>query len=294
MAARIRVLLFALLLGVPAAAPRPAAAADALFFFIQLTDPQLGMYEEDRGFARETANLTRAVESVNRLHPAFVVVTGDLINRSGDAAQSAEYRRIIRGIEPAIPVHNVPGNHDLGDPPTPEKLAWFRETFGPDHGAFTVHGWRFVFLNSTLLYHPSAAPKEAEQQKAWLISELHAGDPAKAGRLVLFQHHPWFVKQAGEPDGYFNAPGPLRGEFLKLFAESRVRAVFAGHLHEGAHARHDGLEMVTSAPVGKPLGKEPSGLRVVWVFADHLEHRYYALDRVPLSIPGGGLVRRKL
>jgi 3',5'-cyclic AMP phosphodiesterase CpdA len=294
MAAGIRVLLLALLAGVPAAMPRPAAAGEALFFFIQLTDPQLGMYEEDRGFARETANLTRAVQHVNRLHPAFVVVTGDLINRSGDAAQSAEYRRIIRGIDPAIPVHNVPGNHDLGDPPTPQKLAWFRETFGPDHGAFTVQGWRFVYLNSTLLYHPSAAPQEAEKEKAWLLAELHAGREAKAGRLVLFQHHPWFVKDPAEPDGYFNAPRPLRGEFLRILRESKVRAVFAGHLHEGAHARLDGLEMVTSAPVGKPLGKEPSGLRVVWVFADHLEHRYYPLDQVPLSIPAGAGTRRRV
>jgi 3',5'-cyclic AMP phosphodiesterase CpdA len=289
-----RVLLLALLLAFPAAAPRPVAAGEALFFFIQLTDPQMGMYEEDRGFARETANLTRAVEHVNRLRPAFVVVTGDLVNRSGDAAQSTEYRRIIRGIDPAIPVHNVPGNHDLGDPPTPQKLAWFRETFGPDHGTFTVHGWRFVFLNSTLLYHPSAAPKEAEAEKAWLIAKLHEGDEAKAGHLVLFQHHPWFVKDPAEADGYFNAPRPLRGEFLEIFRKAKVRAVFAGHLHEGAHARVDGLEMVTSAPVGKPLGKEPSGLRVVWVFADHLEHRYYPLDRVPLSIPAGGLARKRL
>ncbi len=46
----------------------------------------------------------------------------------------------------------------------------------------------------------------------------------------------------------------------------------------------DGLEMVTTGPVGKPLGDDPSGLRVVKVFSDRIEHRYYGLDDVPPSI----------
>ncbi|HYV29988.1 MAG TPA: hypothetical protein VEO53_02580, partial [Candidatus Binatia bacterium] len=64
-----------------------AAAGPEPFFFIQLSDPQLGMFTENADFAQETANLEFAVAAVNRLHPAFVVITGDLVNRPGDASQ---------------------------------------------------------------------------------------------------------------------------------------------------------------------------------------------------------------
>src|ERR1700722_4758961 len=80
-------LLFAML------AVASAHAADP-FFFIQASDPQFGMYTADKDYVRETANWEFAVANVNRLHPAFLVVTGDLTNKATDAAQRAEYQRI--------------------------------------------------------------------------------------------------------------------------------------------------------------------------------------------------------
>ena len=58
------------------------------FFFIQLTDPQLGMFTDNKDFVQETANFEFAVAAVNRLKPAFVVITGDLVNKPGDAGYS--------------------------------------------------------------------------------------------------------------------------------------------------------------------------------------------------------------
>ena len=81
--------LLALLVGPPA---RIAAAEP--FFFIQLSDPQLGMFTENKDFTQDAANFEFAVTAVNRLRPAFVVITGDLVHKPGDAAQIAEYRRI--------------------------------------------------------------------------------------------------------------------------------------------------------------------------------------------------------
>ena len=73
------------------------------FFFIQMSDPQFGMYAADSNFAQETANFEMAIATANRLHPAFVVVTGDLINKPGDAAQAAEYWRIAKQLDASIP-----------------------------------------------------------------------------------------------------------------------------------------------------------------------------------------------
>jgi hypothetical protein len=62
--------------------------------FIQMSDPQFGMYTNNANFEHETVNFEFAIASANRLKPAFVVITGDLINDAKSAAQAAEYKRI--------------------------------------------------------------------------------------------------------------------------------------------------------------------------------------------------------
>jgi hypothetical protein len=44
--------------------------------------------------------------------------------------------------------------------------------------------------------------------------------------------------------------------------------------------------------VGTPMGKDPSGLRVVWVFDDRIEHRYYGLEETPEKIDLKGPARK--
>ena len=97
-----------------------AAAAAGPFFFVQISDPQFGMYSGGGEFAQESANLEFAVAAINRLKPAFVVATGDLVNKPGDAALIAEYKRIAGKLAPGIRLYNVPGNHDVGNQPTPQ------------------------------------------------------------------------------------------------------------------------------------------------------------------------------
>jgi hypothetical protein len=50
---------------------------------IQMSDPQFSIYTKNADFAHETANLEFAISAANRLMPAFVVITGDLINNCG-------------------------------------------------------------------------------------------------------------------------------------------------------------------------------------------------------------------
>ena len=63
------------------------------FTFIQMSDPQFGSYTKNEGFAHETVKFDFAIATANRLKPGFVIVTRDLINKPGDAAQAAEYKR---------------------------------------------------------------------------------------------------------------------------------------------------------------------------------------------------------
>jgi Icc-related predicted phosphoesterase len=68
-------------------------------FFIQMSDPQFGMYAENKDFHQETINFEFAIATANRLRPKFVVICGDLVNEAGNAAQTAEFLRIAaRGL----------------------------------------------------------------------------------------------------------------------------------------------------------------------------------------------------
>ena len=254
------------------------------FFFIQLSDPQFGMYAQNADFQHETANFEFAIATTNRLKPAFVVVTGDLINKPGDKAQADEYLRIEAKLDRSIPLYRVPGNHDVGNDPTLESIATYTARFGPDHYTFKNGQMVAVVLDSNLLRSPKGARQLAEQQDTWLKSELEKARQQGAHPIIVFQHHPWFVEQVDEPDSYHNMPGHERRPYLDLFRQFGVTHVFAGHYHANQTARYESLEMVTTGAIGKPLRKDVSGLRVVIVRDTGIEHRFYHLGEIPHQI----------
>lgn len=262
---------------------RPLAAGEP-FFFIQLTDPQLGMFTDSQDFAQDAANFEFAVIAVNRLRPAFVIITGDLVHKPGDAAQIAEYHRIVRKIDRSIPVYHLAGNHDVENVPTPETLAAYTKHFGPDRYTFRHQGLVGIVLNSNVIHSPQHTGPQLAEQERWLRAELERARTEKPRHVVVFQHHPLFIKSAGEPDGYFNIPLERRGAYLTLLREAGVRYLFCGHYHRNAEARDGGLEHITSGPVGKPLGGAKSGIRVAIVRDDRIEHRYYELGELPTRI----------
>ena len=263
---------------------RAVVAAEDPFFFIQLSDPQLGMFTNNADFVQDAANFEFAVASVNRLRPAFVVITGDLVNKPGDAAQIAEYRRIVGQIDPAIPVYNVAGNHDVQNVPTPDSLAAYTKIFGPDRFVFRHRGLTGVVLNSSIIHSPDKAPAQLAEQEAWLRIELTRAKADGARHIVVFQHHSWFLAQASEPDQYFNIPLARRLAYLSLFREHGVRYLFCGHYHRNAEARDGSIEAITSGPVGKPLDQAKSGLRIAIVREDRIDHRYYELGELPTRV----------
>lgn len=265
-------------------AVRPAQAADDSFTFIQLSDPQLGMFTDNRDFAQDAANFEFAVTAVNRLKPAFVVITGDLVHKPGDAAQIAEYRRIVAKIDRSIPVYNIAGNHDVENVPTPATLAAYTKIFGPDRYTFSHRGLVGIVLNSSVIHSPQQTAEQLAEQERWLRAELTKARDARARHIVVFQHHPWFIKSAGEADQYFNIPLARRAAYLAMFREFGVRYLFCGHYHRNAEARDGEIENITSGPVGKPLGGAKSGIRVAIVRPDKIEHRYFELGDLPTQI----------
>jgi serine/threonine-protein phosphatase CPPED1 len=254
------------------------------FFFIQLSDPQFGMFTDNKDFAQETVNFEFAVATVNRLKPAFVVITGDLVNKPGDMPQIVEFLRIVGKIDARIPVYNVAGNHDVENVPTADAISVYTNLFGPDRYTFQHGDFVGIVLNSSVIHSPQQTGSDLAAQEQWLREELAGARERGSKHIVVFQHHPWFLKSADEPDQYFNIPRERRATYLNLFRQFGVRHLFSGHYHRNAVARDGDLEAVTSGPVGKPMGGDRSGIRVVIVRDRGIEHRYYQLGDIPNRI----------
>lgn len=252
--------------------------------FIQMSDPQFGMFTKDASFEHETVNFEFAIATANRLKPAFVVITGDLINKGGDGAQAAEYKRISAKLDPKIRLFSVPGNHDVGNEPTAESLASYRERFGKDYYSFRVGDIAGFVLNSNLEKGVKNVQAEAVKMEDWFRSELAKAKQEGVQNLIVFQHIPFFVKDANEAEVYNNVPLETRQRFLKLLHDYGVRYIFTGHLHYNAGARDGEIEEVISGPVGMPLQDGKSGLRIVNVTAQGVTHKYYHFGELPETL----------
>ena len=237
-----------------------------------------------KAFDRETKNFEQAIAAANRLHPAFIVVLGDLVNRPGDPDEIAAYQRVARELDSSIPLYNVAGNHDVDDTPTPTSLEAYRRNFGPDYYSFRVARIEGIVMDASLLKNPAQVAGEVVRQQAWLKKELEEAKRAHVAHVLVFQHQPWFVHSVDEPDDYWNVPQPARRDYLKLLKKYGVKYVFAGHLHQNASATDGALRIITNAPVGKPLGKAQSGIGVVIVRSARLEYHFYPLDGLPEEI----------
>ena len=150
---------------------------------------------------------------------------------------------------------------------------WPRGTIDPDFYKAPVSEKPVLVLSGDL--DPVLPPARGEQAAKSLANARH---------VVVFQHHPWFIKSATEADQYFNIPLARRAAYLSLFREFGVRYLFCGHYHRNAEAKDGELENITSGPVGKPLGGAKSGIRVAIVRDDKIEHRYYELGELPVAV----------
>ena len=281
--------------------------------FVQMADPQFGMFasisnytDEDirerhargllvrkapepiTGFADETRLYTAAIEATNRLSPAFAVVCGDLVHDAANQEQVVELARITALLDDHIPMHLVPGNHDVGEAPTSDSLALYRYRFGPDNYSFDQGDSHFVVINSSVAFDPVNVPGEWDNIVQFMIDDLSAAKARGSQHLVLFTHHPLFQEHAAEEDSMWTVPTERRDVIVSILRDYDAAAVFAGHLHKNVYADDAGLMMVTTGAVGYPLGPDPSGIRVVHMREDAIRHRYYGMDSVPGSLPDLG------
>lgn len=250
------------------------------WFFIQITDPQFGMFDNNTNFEKETVLYEKAVAKINILNPDFVVITGDFVHDPNSASQIKEFKRITAKINPNILVYYTPGNHDIGQTPDKTSIKNYKKNYGSDIFFFQHKGSSFIGYNSGYIKAKLAEPEE--QQYKWLAKKIKKSE--KAQHIILFSHYPFFNKTVDEPTAYSNIDLESRKKYLDLFNTNKVEAVFSGHYHNNSLTNYGEIQLVTTSALGKPLGKAPSGMRIIKVFSDRIEHEYFGLDLIPDSV----------
>ena len=221
----------------------PGTGAAPLFSFVVVADTHVNEADGEstspcvtNRFANDRARHVFDDIAAMDPPPSFVVHLGDIVHPVPSLptfAQAVErFKAIAAPLQ--VPLHVVPGNHDVGDKRIDwmpadqvcdDYLAIYRAAFGADFHAFDQDGARFVFLNSLLLN--SGLPDE-ERQRDWLQKQIAT---AAGRRVFLFMHYPPYVHTPDERGSYDNIDEPARGWLLAQIARPGVEAVFAGHVH---------------------------------------------------------------
>ena len=281
-----------------------------LFSFAVVADTHINESEHGSTSPFETNQLAnprarRVFKEIAAMDPApqFVVHLGDIVHPVPSLpiyAEAVEQFKTMRTHLP-LPLHLVPGNHDVGDKrvesvPTESVcdkfLEIYRAAFGRDYFSFDHAACRFVIINSLLL---NSGLDDEPIQSDWLEEQLaDAGDR----RVFLFMHYPPYVFRQDEPSNYDGIDYPARQWLLAQIERPNVEAVFAGHVHNfwydrignaelymlpsTAFVRHDYTEFYRVSP-SVEYGRgdlERFGYFVVNVYSDgHVAHSIRTMGR---------------
>lgn len=190
-------------------------------------------------------NLKAARQWIEAMRPDHVVHLGDITaDGVADPAEFALAWALFDGM--AIPMHWLPGNHDIGDnlgsakePPIDgARLADFRAAFGADYWSFEALGWRIIGLNALLI--GSGLPEERAQSD-WLDRMLET----RAENLGVMLHKPFFRNSSDDREEHVRyLPVAARLQMEQRLAAHNVRFVAAGHTHQLRRLRFGGIEHV--------------------------------------------------
>jgi len=187
--------------------------------------------------AKANARARHVFNDIAALSPApdFVIHLGDIVHPVPSQASFDEAARRFKAMAQVLPMplHLVPGNHDVGD----KRIDWmpadivcedylrkYREVFGPDYYAIDHGGIRFLFVNA-LLFN-STLPAD-QVQRDWIDAQLASA----AGRVFVSLHYPPYLLDADEKGSYDNIDEPGRGWLLSRLQHPKVEGVLAGHVH---------------------------------------------------------------
>lgn len=184
------------------------------------------------------ANWDAALGYAQADNPDLVIHLGDLTQDGAHDAADLRYGRAQLDRLP-VPWRAVPGNHDVGDNPSPgapqgsavnpaRHQRWL-EAMGADHWSVTAGGWAILAVNAQLLGSGLAA--EAEQ---WSWLEQQAAEHCGRHPVALITHKPVTASStelaAAPPYRFW--PRPAFRRLAALFGGTPPALVLSGHVHQ--------------------------------------------------------------
>lgn len=239
------------------------------FFFIQIADPQLGFNSDGTPSLEQ---LERSIDAINRLKPAFVISTGDLVHELLNDENANKYNDCMARLNKSIKVYTVPGNHDIREL-TPEYFEYYKRHYGDDRFSFRYKDCAFIGFNSTIV-QKGESDLEAEQY-VWLEKELKKAN--KCRTIFLFAHIPLVCSDMNESDDYNNYPQSLRMKYVELFRKYGAKTMLCGHLHKNLSSQAAGLQIFVASAVGFPFDGQ-DGMPLVKVNKDSFDYRFVRLS----------------
>jgi 3',5'-cyclic-AMP phosphodiesterase len=201
----------------------PALATDDRILLAQISDLHIGAGVGDADPARRAERVVAAVAALDPA-PDAVVVTGDLTQLGGPE----EYTRVVELLAPlAMPVHPLPGNHDVRAALHNALLAGV-DTGPGDFLQYDVHVGRVRLLVCDTIVPGEDGGRLCAERIGWLDAALAADREAPT---VVAMHHPPLTTGIEAMDQIGLEPGSQE-ELARVLARApNVLRVIAGHVH---------------------------------------------------------------
>jgi 3',5'-cyclic AMP phosphodiesterase CpdA len=209
------------------------------------------------------ANWSAIVEHVAVTGPDLVLHLGDLALDGPHGDGDLEYARAQLD-RLSVPWLALPGNHDIGDNPTPvtpteavvkaDGLQRWIDLIGRDRWSVEIGGWRLVAVNAQLF--GTGLPAEQDQW-AWLEAELledAAGPP-----VAFLTHKPLQAADEAElaaSPPYRFVPIETQRRLAGLLDQVRLGLVLSGHVHQYRVLLHQGIPHVWAPTTWAVLSDE--------------------------------------
>jgi len=230
------------------------------FYFVQITDTHFG----DRDFTERTR---KVVEAINKLPMEIkcVVHTGDItMNCIEDKEVVDGGLSVLQGLK--VPIHYVPGNHDI----LPERLEStckaYTDNFGPLISQQEYNGVIFLFVYTEPLRESfSVANYEP-------LGQLEEYLRQSKGKPVIICHHAPSIDDFYNNTMYEGWPKEARERWTRLINSYNVRAVIAGHFHKDEFHWQGDVPLYVSSSIAGYMGRQVT-FRIYTYRDGRLEYR---------------------
>lgn len=166
----------------------------------------------------------------------FAVNTGDLTPK-GSASEYEKYWKMCSASK--VTIYDVIGNHDLGLFNT--GVGIFKKKYGETYYYFDKGNARFILIDN------NRSRGMGRKQWTWLREALNTDK-----MIFVFLHKP-VIDSTGMYPNYLMLSKDERESLNKLFIRSKVKYVFAGHIHGYGKEVADGITYIITGAAGAPL-----------------------------------------